>query len=118
MSSSRAARTAPSRINWWGPADSGLSTRPGRAKTGRPWSSQACRAVMSAPLRSSASTTSTPRDIPLTIRLRRGKFSCIGGVPSGYSLTTAPRGVVASAPEPAPEFAPAIRSNSGPFSGG
>ena len=38
----------------------------------------------------SASTTNTPRDKPLMIRLRRGKFSRNGGDESGNSLSTAP----------------------------
>ena len=48
-SSRHVTSTAPSRISLCGPADCGLSTRPGRANTGRPWSSTAWRAVIRAP---------------------------------------------------------------------
>ena len=47
--------------------------RPGTAKTSRPCS-RASRAVMDAPLRSPASTTSTPRERPLMTRFLKGKF--------------------------------------------
>ena len=69
--------------------DRGLSTDPGTAKTSRP-SSAAKRAVINEPLRSDASTTSTPTESPLIRRFRRGKFSGSGGVPGARSVTTAP----------------------------
>jgi len=75
ISSSLVTRTAPSRINWCGPADSGLSTRPGKGEAGRPWSSQACRAVIRAPLRCRLRRSAPRANIPLTIRLRGEKFS-------------------------------------------
>ena len=46
-----------------------LSMRPGTANTSRPCS-MACRAEISAPDRSAASTTMTPSDMPVMIRLR------------------------------------------------
>ena len=66
--------------------DCGRSGRcPGTASTSRPWSS-AQRAVMSDPLRSPASTTTTARESPLMIRLRSGKKCGSGGVPGASSL--------------------------------
>ena len=38
--------------------------------------------------------TNTPRERPETIRLRRGKFSGVGGVENGNSLITAPRAAI------------------------
>ena len=46
---------------------------------------------MSDPEESVASTTSTPRESPLTSRLRRGKFCFSGGVPIANSESTRPR---------------------------
>ena len=48
------------------------------------------RAVIIAPLCSGASTTSTPSDSPLIMRLRRGKWRASGLLPTGNSLITAP----------------------------
>ena len=74
--------------------------------------SSAHRAVMSEPLFSPASITTTARDNPLMIRLRRGKNCACGGVPGTSSLTTAPscsisrarpacsRGYTTSTPDP------------------
>jgi hypothetical protein len=45
---------------------------------------------MRVPLYSAASTTSTPSDIPLMMRLRMGKFCGAGNVPSGNSDIKAP----------------------------
>ena len=78
-----------SRINLCGPPTAGYRPGPEVQRPAGHGPRHAWRAVISAPLFVSASTTSTPRDIPLTIRLRRGKLSFSGGVPSGYSLSTA-----------------------------
>ena len=50
--------------------------------------------MISEPLASAASTTSTPRASPLIRRLRRGKLAASGGVPSGNSDTSAPRAAI------------------------
>jgi hypothetical protein len=73
-----------------------LWIEPGMANTSRPCSA-ARRAVISEPLRTAASTTSVPSAKPLMMRLRRGKFACNAGVPSGNSLTSAPRFAIAAA---------------------
>ena len=62
---------------------------PGTAKTSRP-SSSARSAVISAPLRSLASTTTVACARPATIRLRAGKRHGAGSTPGGYSETTRP----------------------------
>ncbi len=62
---------------------------PGMAYTSRPCSA-ASRAVISEPLAGLASTTSTPSESPLMMRLRRGKFTGSGGLSSGSSETSAP----------------------------
>ena len=59
------------------------------AYTSRPCSA-ASRAVISEPLAGLASTTSTPSESPLMMRLRRGKFAGSGGLSSGSSETSAP----------------------------
>ncbi len=64
------------------PPRAGPERRPGTASTGTPCD-RAQAAVMSAPLRSPARTTTTPRDSPDTIRFRAGKFERTPGVPSG-----------------------------------
>ena len=88
-SSQVATSAAPCFINVLGPQESLLVTLPGTARTSRPCSS-AQRAVTRVPLNSPASSTSTPIDRPLMIRLRIGKFCGAGKVPSGNSLTMAP----------------------------
>ena len=62
---------------------------PGTAITSRP-SSSAWSAVISAPLRARASTTSVAPASAATMRLRAEKRQRAGGVPGGYSDTTAP----------------------------
>ena len=71
---------------------------PGTANTSRPWSA-ARRAVTREPLRSAASTTRTPSESPLMIRLRHGKFQGIGAVSKGNSDTSAPCPAMRSARE-------------------
>ena len=78
------------------PALAGLSTLPGTANTSRPCSS-ACRAVISAPLRALASTTTTARDSPLMIRLRAGNIPGCGATVIGVSVTRQPRAATWSA---------------------
>ncbi|MCY1457875.1 hypothetical protein D9M71_752030 [compost metagenome] len=70
---------------------------PGMAYTSRPCSA-ASRAVINEPLAMLASTTSTPRDRPLMMRLRRGKFAGRGPASNGYSETSAlPLSIIAFA---------------------
>ena len=63
--------------------------KPGTANTSRPCS-RAQEAVIKEPLRSDASTTTTPWVSPLITRLRRGKWCRPGAAPRGNSLTQAP----------------------------
>ena len=80
---------APCWMSLFEPADVGRSIGPGTANTLRPCSA-ACPAVISAPLPRPASTTSTPKLQPLTMRLRIGKV-CVSAFTSiENSLTTAP----------------------------
>ena len=71
-------------------------TVPGTAKTSLSWSS-AIEAVIIAPPSSSDSTTTVPRERPLMILFRLGKFPCSGPVPGGYSETTAPEDAISAA---------------------
>ena len=89
MSCAVSTSFAPWRISAWQPRDSGEWMEPGMAKTSRPHS-PARRAVMSEPLCPAASTTSTPRARPATMRLRLGKCCGSAPVPSGSSDTSAP----------------------------
>jgi len=63
---------------------------PGTANTSLP-SSSARSAVMSAPLRSRASTTTVAAHRPATMRLRAGKRHGAGSTPGAYSETTQTR---------------------------
>jgi DNA invertase Pin-like site-specific DNA recombinase len=63
---------------------------PGTANTSRP-SSSARSAVINAPLRSRASTTTTARASSAMIRFLAGKRQGAGSTPGGYSETTNPR---------------------------
>ena len=80
ISSADSTIFAPSRSSACAPRLRPLRTLPGTASTSRPCSS-AQRAVMSDPLFSPASTTTTARDRPLMMRLRSGKNCGSGGVP-------------------------------------
>ena len=71
------------------PADSELVISPGTANTSRP-SSSARSAVMRAPLRSRASTTTVAAHSPATMRLRAGKRHGAGSTPGAYSETIRP----------------------------
>ena len=71
------------------PAESAEPISPGTAKTSLP-SSSARSAVMSAPLRSRASTTTAAAQSPATMRLRAGKRHGAGSTPGAYSETTRP----------------------------
>ena len=75
---------APRRIRSFVPADSADVISPGTAKTSRP-SSSAKSAVISAPLRSLASTTTTAADSPAMIRFLAGKRHGAGSTPGPYS---------------------------------
>ena len=103
MSSALSQSFAPFLINSWQPLLRGESMRHGTAKTWRPYS-VAKLAVIKAPLVRLASTTTVPRVMPATIRLRIGKDCLSGGRLKGNCVTTAP-------------FA-AMRSKSSAFSGG
>ena len=89
MSSALSTSLAPWRISAWQPRDSGEWIEPGTANTSRPYSA-ACRAVISEPDCSAASTTSVPRASPAMMRLRIGKLGGSGGVPGANSLTSTP----------------------------
>ena len=73
---------APSRMRPSGPRDCGEKIEPGTAKTSR-FCSVAYFAVIIAPDVKSPSTTRVPRARPERMRLRRGKKSARGFVPSG-----------------------------------
>src|SRR6267143_906671 len=88
-SSQVATSFAPCLISVFGPQEFLLVTLPGTAYTSR-FCSRAQREVMRVPLYSAASTTSTPTDMPLMIRLRMGKFCGAGKVPTGNSEISAP----------------------------
>ena len=80
---------APSLSRAFEPAESALVISPGTAKTSLP-SSSAKSAVISAPLRSRASTTTDAEQRPATIRFRAGKRHGAGSTPGAYSETTRP----------------------------
>src|SRR6266404_862413 len=103
MSSAPSQSFPPFLISSWQPLLRGESIRPGTAKTCRPYSA-AKLAVIRAPLVRLASTTTVPRVIPATIRLRIGKDCLSGGRLNGNCVISAP-------------FA-AIRANKSEFSGG
>ena len=96
ISSTVSTSLAPSLIRRFDPTLDVLVKLPGTASTSRPCSS-AKRAVIRAPLRTPASTTTTPRDRPESIRLRCGKVHFAGLVSTGYSLTTVPVSPILSA---------------------
>src|ERR1700738_1868252 len=68
---------APCLIRVFGPQEFLLVTLPGTSKTPR-IGSRAPQEGVSVPLYSAASTTSTPADVPLMIRLRMGEFCGAG----------------------------------------
>ncbi len=70
-------------------------TGPGTAISRRP-RSRACRAVLSAPLRSPASTTSVPVASAAITRLRTRNLSLLTVRPGGHSLTITPWAATAS----------------------
>ncbi len=80
---------SPSRIIRWHPVDDAEVTGPGTAITGRP-NFRAQLAVLRAPLRQPASTTTTPSDNAATSRFLARNRNFAGVVPGGYSLITAP----------------------------
>ena len=69
---------------------------PGTASTSRP-SSSARSAVINAPLRSRASTTTVASHSPATIRFRAGNRHGAGSTPGGYSETISPRSTIDAA---------------------
>ena len=103
----RAARTpatilaAPwySRRNDRQPADVGSPIPPGTRKASRP-SSSAHEAVINAPLRAGASTTTVASDMPAMTRFRRGKVPGVAST-SGASSRPPPRRTGRSAPRDA-----------------
>ena len=79
----------PLRSSRWTPSDGALVTGPGTPMSGR------CRraaqvAVLSAPLRRAASTTTVPRVSAAISRLRDRNRALKGACPGGDSETTAP----------------------------
>ena len=80
---------APWRSRSFVPAERPLVISPGTAKTSRP-SSSAKSAVIRAPDRSRASTTTVASERAAMIRLRAGNRQGAGSTPGGYSETTAP----------------------------
>src|SRR5207302_9287752 len=88
-SSQVATSLAPCLMSVLGPQEFLLVTLPGTANTSR-FCSSAQRAVIRVPLYSAASTTSTPIDRPLIIRLRMGKFCGAAKLVSGNSDNSAP----------------------------
>ena len=96
-STSHASMTspAPSRISWLQPRLEAALMGPGTANTSLPCSS-AVLAVISAPLFSGASTTTTARLRPLMMRLRTGKWPPRGSVPGGYSDNSTPVAAMSS----------------------
>ena len=88
-SAAHVAGVAPRRRSAFVPALSALVISPGTASTSRP-SSSAKSAVISAPDRSRASTTTVARASPAMIRFRAGKRQGAGSTPGSYSETTRP----------------------------
>ena len=80
---------APSFSNAFEPTDRAFVISPGTAKTSLP-SSSAKSAVISAPLRSRASTTTTASHRPAMMRFRAGNRHGAGSTPGSYSETTRP----------------------------
>ena len=83
------ASCAPSRISMLHPAARGSIGWPGTAMTSRPWS-KARRAVPRLPERRAASTTTVAAQIPVIMRLRRGKSRACARYPGGRSETRRP----------------------------
>ena len=95
-SCARVTHTAPhSLMISWQPADSSEVTGPGTAISGR-HRSRACRAVLSAPLRSAASTTTVPQLRAAITRLRTRNPGLVGPRSGGHSLTTTPCAAIAA----------------------
>ena len=90
MSAAHVSGDAPSLSSPFVPHDSAEVISPGTANTSRP-SSSARSAVISAPLRSRASTTTVAAARPATILLRAGKRHGAGATPGAYSATISPR---------------------------
>jgi len=80
---------------WWQPAEVSEVTGPGTAISRRP-RSRACRAVLSAPLRSPASTTSVPVASAAITRFLTRNLSRLTVRPGGHSLTITPWAATAS----------------------
>ena len=87
---------APRRRSAFEPFESAETISPGTANTSRP-SSSAKSAVISAPLRSRASTTTVADVRPAMMRFRAGNRHGAGSTPGGYSETIRPRSAMAAA---------------------
>src|SRR5262249_44224475 len=87
---------APSRSSLWTPALVGDVILPGTAYTSRPRSA-AKPAVDRLPLRSAASTTTTPRTSAANLRVAAGQGYGSGAGPGGNCVTSAPRVATSSA---------------------
>ena len=94
-STSAAAVTgvAPSRSSAFDPAETAEVISPGTTITSRP-SSSAKSAVISAPERSRASTTTVAAQRPAMIRFRAGNRQGAGSIPGSYSETISPRSTI------------------------
>ncbi len=89
-SAAEVSAVAPVRSNAFVPVDNALVISPGTANTSRP-SSSARSAVIRAPLRSLASTTTVAAARPAMMRLRAGNRHGAGSTPGAYSDTISPR---------------------------
>src|SRR5574341_985217 len=96
MSCQQVTSLAPSWMSRFVPALASEVIRPGTANTSRP-RSPAKPAVISAPLRSAASTTTTPSASAARVRLRTGKCPGSARVPGAHWETRAPRASMARA---------------------
>ena len=86
---------APLRTSWWTPADDALLTGPGTPMTCR-LRRPAQLAVLSAPLRIAASTTTVPAVSAAISRLRDRNRTRIAAPPGTVSETTAPSAAMCS----------------------
>ena len=93
MSSRQVTGFAPSRMSLLVPTEASEVMGPGTASTSFPCS-RARSTVIRAPERAGASTTSTPKDSPAMIRLRRGNVHCVPPCSKGNSEITAPEAAI------------------------
>ena len=89
MSAARVITLASPSISVWQPTDDAEVIGPGTAPTIRPIAF-AQAAVLAAPLRTPASTTTVALPSAATRRLRDRNCRRVGRIPGGYSLTSRP----------------------------